>query len=305
MSFVGDGALEHLRGTAGLPDLAGTRYELRGTLGRGGMGTVYAVLDRQLEREVAMKVLDCEPADDRLVEEARIVARLEHPGIVPVHDVGRLPDGRLYCTMKLVRGERLDRWAAGRGGLPERLAVIQRLCETVAFAHAHGVIHRDLKPANVMVGPFGEVQVMDWGVAWRRDAPGEEGLIAGTAGFMAPEQAAGAAAEPDERWDVYALGAILRHLLSTGEPAGAGARPPRALLAIVARACAEAPAERYAGPLELAADLGRFLAGERVSAAREGPLDRAHRLALKYRAALLLLLAYVAVRVLLLAVGGG
>jgi len=298
MSLVGDGVLEHLRGTAGLPDLAGTRYELRGTLGRGGMGTVYAVLDRQLEREVAMKVLDCEPSDDRLVEEARVVARLEHPGIVPVHDVGRLSDGRLFCTMKLVRGERLDRWAAGRGGLPERLAVIQRLCETVAFAHAHGVIHRDLKPANVMVGPFGEVQVMDWGVAWRRDAPGETGLVAGTAGFMAPEQAAGGAAEPDERWDVYALGAILRHLLA------AGARPPRALLAIVVRACAEAPAERYAGPLELAADLGRFLAGERVSAASESPLDRVRRLALKYRAALLLLLAYVAVRVLLLVVGG-
>jgi len=200
--------------------------------------------------------------------------------------------------MKLVRGERLDRWAAGRAGLPERLAVIQRLCETVAFAHAHGVIHRDLKPENVMVGPFGEVQVMDWGVAWRRDAPGETGLVAGTAGFMAPEQASGGAAEPDERWDVYALGAILCRLLADG------ARPPRALLAIVARACAEAPPERYAGPLELAADLGRFLAGERVSAAREGPLDRTLRLALKYRAALLLLLAYVAVRVLLLVVGG-
>ena len=297
MSFVGDDVLEHLRGTAGRPDLAGTRYELRGTLGRGGMGTVYAVLDRQLEREVAMKVLDAEPADDRLVDEARVVARLEHPGIVPVHDVGRLPDGRLYCTMKLVRGERLDRWAAGPAGLAERLSVVQRLCETVAFAHAHGVIHRDLKPENVMVGPFGEVQVMDWGVAWRRDAPGESGLIAGTVGFMAPEQAAGADAEPDERWDVYALGAILRQLLSTP-------RPPRALSAVVAHACSEDPAQRYAGALELSADLGRFLAGERVSAAREGLLDRTRRLALKYRAALLLLLAYVAVRVLMIVVGG-
>ena len=101
----------------------------------------------------------------RLLREAKIIARLEHPGIVPVHDVGTLPDGRVFYTMKLVQGQRLDQHAAELGGVPERLRTFQKICEAVSFAHAHDVVHRDLKPQNIMVGRFGEVLVMDWGLA--------------------------------------------------------------------------------------------------------------------------------------------
>ena len=288
MTFLDDDAVGRLRDALGTPDLSGTRYELLGTLGRGGMGTVYRVLDHELQREVALKVLDVDD-DELLPGEARVAARLEHPGIVPVHDLGRLPDGRLYFTMKLVRGERLDRWAAAPRPLPERLAVLQRLCETAAFAHAHGVVHRDLKPQNVMVGTFGEVLVMDWGVALLRGS-GQAGTVAGTRGFMAPEQAAGAS-DVDARADVHALGALLRWL--TGDAA------PAPLRAIAARATAAAPADRYAGALELSADVGRFLAGEAVQAHREGALERVVRLAARHRTALLLVAGYLLVRVLL------
>jgi len=163
--WLGDGALDHLREVASEPDLAGTPYEIVGTIGQGGMGTVYLARDRDLDREVALKVVQLPDDDDgRMLREARILARLEHPGIVPVHDVGVLPDGRAWYVMKRVRGSRLDEHARTLS-LPDRLRVFERICEAVAFAHAHGVIHRDLKPENVMVGPFGEVLVMDWGVA--------------------------------------------------------------------------------------------------------------------------------------------
>jgi len=288
MTFLSDAALSRLRGAPGPPDLSGTRYELLGTLGRGGMGTVYRVQDKELQREVALKVLDVDD-DERLPGEARVAARLEHPGIVPVHDLGRLPDGRLYFTMKLVRGERLDRWAAGARTLSERVAVVPRLCETAAFAHAHGVVHRDLKPENVMVGPFGEVLVMDWGVAL---VSGEQaaGTVAGTQGFMAPEQARGG--DTDARADVHALGALLRWLVGDAAPAP--------LRAIAARATAPDPADRYAGALELSAELSRFLGGERVQAHREAPWERVARLAARHRTALLLVAGYLLVRVVLM-----
>jgi serine/threonine protein kinase len=288
VTFLDDDAVGRLRDALATPDLSGTRYDLLGTLGRGGMGTVYRVLDHELQREVALKVLDVDD-DELLPGEARVAARLEHPGIVPVHDLGRLPDGRLYFTMKLVRGERLDHWATAPRTLPERLAVLQRLCETAAFAHAHGVVHRDLKPQNVMVGTFGEVLVMDWGVALLRGR-GQAGTVAGTRGFMAPEQAAGAA-DVDARADVHALGALLAWLVGDAAPAP--------LRAIAARATAPAPADRYAGALDLSADVGRFLAGEAVQAHREGALERVARLAARHRTALLLVLGYLLVRVLL------
>ena len=106
----------------------------------------------------------------RLLREAKIIAQLEHPGIVPVHDVGTLPDGRVFYTMKLVQGRRLDQQREELGGVPERLRTFQKICEAVSFAHAHNVLHRDLKPQNIMVGPFGEVLVMDWGLAKLLDA---------------------------------------------------------------------------------------------------------------------------------------
>ena len=139
-----------------------------------------------------------------------MVARLEHPGIVPVHDVGRLPDGRAYYVMKLVRGERLDAWLARGPALAARVRLFQRLCEAVGFAHAQGVVHRDLKPQNVMVGSYGEALVLDWGLSGVTGA-------AGTRGFMAPEQEAGRAT--DARADVFGLGVVLEGMLGAGAPA--------------------------------------------------------------------------------------
>src|SRR5436190_23982459 len=169
MKFLSDSALERLREGAEAPDLASTRYRLLERIARGGMGVVYAAQDENLQRRVALKVLDVPGTDgdlaNRLNREARVLARLEHPGIVPVHDVGTLSDGRVFYTMKFVKGQRLDKHIEAVPSLPDRLRLFLRICDAVAFAHAHGVLHRDLKPANVMVGAFGEVLVMDWGLA--------------------------------------------------------------------------------------------------------------------------------------------
>ena len=160
--MIPEPAIDRLSAMFRSPDVTGTRYELVSILGRGGMGVVYLARDTALDREVALKIVDRAPGD---ANEARLIARLEHPGIVPVHDFGELPDGRLFYAMKLVRGDRLDRWMGAGREISERLGVFLRVCDAVAFAHAHGVVHRDLKPANVMVGEFGEVLVLDWGIA--------------------------------------------------------------------------------------------------------------------------------------------
>ena len=169
MKSLSDKAIDRLRAGADEPDLAGTRYRLLERIARGGMGVVYAAEDEKLERRVALKVLDVPGTDgdlaNRLMREARVLARLEHPGIVPVHDVGTLADGRVFYTMKFVEGQRLDKFIEGVESVQDRLRLFLRICEAVAFAHARGVLHRDLKPANIMVGPFGEVLVMDWGLA--------------------------------------------------------------------------------------------------------------------------------------------
>src|SRR5687768_3398978 len=172
MRWISDQRLNHLRELAVNPDFSATKYRIINELARGGMGTVYLAEDTELNRQVAVKVLNASEAADvtadlrqRMVREAQIIARLEHPGIVPVHDVGTLPDGRVFYAMKYVRGSSLDEYAAQTDSMRDRLRKFQAACDAVAFAHAHGVIHRDLKPQNIMIGSFGEVLVLDWGVA--------------------------------------------------------------------------------------------------------------------------------------------
>ena len=329
MRALSDSALERLRLAAELPDLSGTRYRLLDKLGQGGMGGVYRVEDSALQRKVALKVVNLPDTDgqfaDRLLREARVIAQLEHPGIVPVHDVGRLSDGRVFYTMKLVEGKRLDDYVAGLSALPERLRLFQRICEAVSFAHAHGVLHRDLKPQNVMVGPFGEVLVMDWGLSKivrpkaaqpASPQPGTEsapasavseaetattahGTALGTPGYMAPEQAGGEGDQVCERSDVYSLGALLRFLI---EPEAVFPRIGRrkALRAIIERAMAHAPEARYRSVQELAADVARYLDGLPVSAYREGPLGHLWRWTLNHRVWIVLILAYLVMRALLI-----
>jgi serine/threonine protein kinase len=238
-------------------------YELLEEVGRGGMGVVYRARDTRLGRDVAVKLLQdkYEPgslAASRFSDEARITSQLQHPGIPPVHEVGELLDGRPYLVMKLINGRTLATILDGRnadtntsaGDSSEYnagvshgalIAVFEQICQAVAYAHARKVIHRDLKPANVMAGAFGEVQVMDWGLAkvlsrpespepalsdddrteirTMRDADlvTEAGSVLGTLSFMSPEQAQGAVGEIDERTDVFGLGAVLCTIL-TGQP---------------------------------------------------------------------------------------
>ena len=302
VSRVSDAALGHLRALVGDGALDAGRYALEEVLGEGGMGTVYRAHDAELDRDVAVKVLRFPGSPEwveRFRQEARTIAGLEHPGIVPVHDAGILPDGRAFYVMTLVRGRRLDAHLAALPALSDRLRLFQRVTEPLAFAHSRGVIHRDLKPSNIMVGPFGEVLVMDWGLAQVPGSEPEPGVVLGTAGFMAPEQARGDGSGVDSRADVYALGAILSGLLIGGriEP-----RAFRALRAIAARAMANAPGDRYPGVAELSADVGRFLDGEPVEAYPESLRDRLVRLAGRYRTPLVLILAYLAMRLLLLVI---
>jgi eukaryotic-like serine/threonine-protein kinase len=297
MKWLSDDKLDHLL------DVVGTRYAFVKELGRGGMGTVYLAEDRELDRQVAIKVLNTPGATDglreRMIREAQIIARLEHPGIVPVHDVGTLPDGRIFYAMKFVRGSRLDEYAAQDASLRERLRKFQAVCDAVAFAHAHGVIHRDLKPQNIMIGSFGEVLVMDWGVAKIREDPCKsavfntsDGTVIGTRTYMSPEQARGEI-EIDERTDVYSLGAVLKFLLTDQKVS----KPAKAILL---RAMASEPGERYASASELSADIGHLLDAEPVSAYRENAFERTGRWVSKNRFLVLLVLAYLLMRIFLI-----
>ena len=260
---VNDAVLDHLRHVAALPDLSGTRYALEAEIGRGGMGVVYAARDRELDRRVALKVLD-----SALAGEAQLIARLEHPAIVPIYETGTLPDGRAFYAMKLVAGARLDHYLTAAPSLGERLRVIRRAGEALAFAHTRGVIHRDLKPQNVMVGEFGEVYVMDWGVE----------AVAGTPAFRAPDT------RLDQRSDIYALGALLQFMLPS--PA------PPALRAIAAKAMRADPDARYADVPALLADLERFQEGLAVEAWSEPLWHRLRRFASRNAVLLWLLAAY-------------
>jgi len=305
MRWLSDDKLNHLRNVVSEPDFSATKYTFVKELGRGGMGVVCLAEDRELDRLVAIKVLNTPEltADlgDRMIREAQIIARLEHPGIVPVHDVGTLPDGRIFYAMKYVRGNRLDEYAAQGASLRDRLRKFQSVCDAVAFAHAHGVIHRDLKPQNIMIGSFGEVLVLDWGVAKIRDDPRpsaayqtSDGTVIGTQNYMSPEQARGEVDQLDERADIYSLGAVLSFLLKD-QP-----KVSKAAHAISSKATATAKESRYATASDLSADIGRLLDAEPVSAYRENAFERTSRWVGKNRFLVLLVLAYLLMRIILI-----
>jgi serine/threonine protein kinase len=324
--FLTSGVINHLRDVATWPDLGDGRYSSIRPIGAGGMGRVFAARDEPLGRDVAIKISHAPVPgtglDARLKQEAKVLAQLEHPGIVPVHSLGQLGDGRVYYVMKLVRGHTLAEEGTRPATESAALAVFERIADAVAFAHAHGVVHRDLKPSNVMVGPFGEVLVMDWGVAklleqvveepirsGEASAPGgtQSGTRVGTPGFMSPEQAAGAVTAVGPASDVYALGALLFWLMTGSTPPADTAsavaamrqhrpRLTRRLRAIVAQCLAHRPADRYADAAGVVADLARYRAGEALVALPETPVDRLLRFGARHLTLLLLVAAYLAMR---------
>ena len=325
------------------------RYTILEEIGRGGMGTVHRVWDARLKRTLAMKISAARRGSSsgrsprpqsrslyRFLDEAQVMGRLDHPGVLPVHDIGLDRDGHLFFTMHLVRGHDLRRVleAARRGDgewtLPRILGVLVKVCETLAFAHSKGVIHRDLKPSNVMVGRLGETYVTDWGLArierggdphresieslskggelvgvrqTQEESAGErhlltlDGSVIGTPGYMSPEQSWGRVEEIGPRTDVYAVGAMLYHVLGGGAPYSdrsssadaisllhavrSGAPTPLAelatevppeLCAIAEKAMQRDPAERYPDMQALAEDLRAYVEGRVVRAWRTGPI---------------------------------
>ncbi len=274
-------------------------FEVLRVLGRGGMGVVYAARQGALEREVALKTpVGVEPGqaslEQRFVAEAIVTAGLDHPNVVPVHELGRDVHGNLYMAMKLVQGRPWSSVLHPEAGAPpllrDQLETLLRVSDAVAFAHARGVVHRDLKPANVMIGGFGEVLVMDWGLALPfGEAPsarlaGAPRVSAGTPSYMAPEMALGLLERVGPASDVYLLGAILYEIL-TGTPPhpghsvwetlaaaalgeveppetrAPGRRIPRELSKIALRALAKDPGERPTVPA-LQAEIRSFLGHE-------------------------------------------
>jgi eukaryotic-like serine/threonine-protein kinase len=321
---LSDTVLARLQAEMQEPDLSGLRYSVLRYVARGGMGTVWLAQDTVLKRRVALKVLDLvAPADDlatRLLQEARILSGLEHPGIVPVHEAGTLADGRAFYCMKYVEGQTLSEHIADKS-LPKKLRLLERIAEPLDFAHARGFIHRDLKPENIMIGAFGEVLVMDWGLA-KAAAPdlkiaGNEtassgqpiqnsfrvtgrGSILGTPGYMSPEQARGEA-HTDHRTDIFSLGAILWFMLTgsaPGEQLDAPPGLPRPLRAICGKAMAADPSARYQSAGEMTTDIAHYLNGEPVSAYPESLLERGNRILARHRTAVILVAVYLLMRVL-------
>lgn len=325
----GDAGARPVRGgsdDAVLLEVSSDHYEISSELGRGGMGRVLLARDRRLGRTVAVKELlggRSPEARRRFVREALLTARLQHPAIVPVYEAGRWRGGEPFYAMKLVEGRTLAELFRDAGALADRLALLPHLiavAEAVAYAHDRRVVHRDLKPNNVLVGPFGETVVVDWGLArdLAADDPAEgavlaaaevagdrtvAGTVMGTPHFMAPEQARGEAV--DERADVWALGAMLYFLLAGAPPhAGSSGREalqaaadgkvapveelasdaPPELVAVVAKAMAPAPEDRYPDAGALAADLRRFETGQLVSAHRYSTRELLRRFLRRHRA---------------------
>jgi eukaryotic-like serine/threonine-protein kinase len=329
MKSLSDRVVARLQADMQIPDLSGTRYNLLRYVACGGMGSVWLAEDTVLKRRVALKVLDLAgPADDldvRLLREARILASLEHPGMVPVHDAGTLADGRAFCCMKYVEGQTLAQHIASLN-LPDRLRLLERIAEPLDFAHARGFIHRDLKPDNVMIGAFGEVLVMDWGLAKvgvTSLEAGEteiatavqptqnslrvtrQGSVLGTRGYMSPEQARGDI-EVDHRTDIFSLGAILTFMLTgsaPGELPAASGSVPRPLRAICEKAMAGDPNARYQSARGMTADITLYLNGEPVSAYPEGLLERSGRVFTRHRTAVVLVAVYLIMRVLFILFG--
>lgn len=305
------------------------RYRLEGQLGEGGLGKVWRAYDRRLGRYVALKEIHARreissDVETQLRQEAMLTSRLEHPGIVPVHDLGRLPDGRLYYCMKLLEGrtlrERLEYFlalppggqrAAMRG---ELFAALINICHAIAFAHDRGVLHLDLKPENAFLGNFGEAQVLDWGIArvQRRSREIGEGpsrsARVGTPRYMSPEQIAGAADALCPASDVFALGMILLEIAlaeqcrdlpalelsrlsdAPAEARKAAASLPDPLRSILRKALAESPRDRYPNAAELGREIQRFLLGERVLACREKLSVKLRRFLRRNRTPVLVLL---------------
>lgn len=201
------------------------RYELGPELGRGAQGVVHRAWDRDLRRAVALKRLPRDAsagAQQRFVSEARVPAQLEHPNIIPIYDLGRLESGELFYVMKLVQGQTLGALLEQGCATARALDVLEQACGAMAFAHHRGALHRDLKPSNILVEAFGQVLIVDWGLA---RAPGAEpeargpvGQPEGTLGYMALEQALGQVDQEGPWTDVHALGAVLYQVL-TGRPA--------------------------------------------------------------------------------------
>jgi hypothetical protein len=254
-------------------------------LARGGMGRIHAATDRNLLRHVALKRLDMQLAEvpmyrDGFIAEAQMTGQLEHPNIVPVHELSISEQGVPYFTMKLVQGVSFDAWMRDPSralGTTERLHegldIFIKVCDAVAYAHHRGVIHRDIKPENIMVAEFGQVYLMDWGLARltkSRPASGSHSQMeapgpVGTAPFMAPEQARGNPADMDERSDIFGLGAVLYELVSGNvislDKRAAGLGVAKILRNIVNRAVAPNPEDRYQSVVDLQADVRQFLRG--------------------------------------------
>ncbi len=306
-------------------------YVLGRVLAQGGMGRVIEAHDRRHDRPVAIKLMLAGGSLERFVREARIAARLQHPGIVPVYEAARLPTGEPFLVMKLVEGRSLDEAVSSMPALADRLALMPHLVaatEALAYAHSRHVVHRDLKPSNVLVGAYGETVVIDWGVATEGapeegpesdgTAPGPGLTIAGraigTPAYMAPEQARGE--RVDTRADVYSLGALLYHVLAGDPPYRADSAantlaqvltgPPQPierrglriapdLATIVGKAMARDPALRYPDAAGMAADLRRFTTGQLVAAHEYSLGALARRWIARHRAAVATATALLAV----------